>query len=43
VTGTMAEDGSDLEMSFTSAMPEVGEATFRMRVVSERIGDCAAE
>lgn len=40
VTGTMGENGSDMEMSFTTTMPEVGEATFRMHVVSERIGDC---
>lgn len=40
VTGTMGETGSDMQMSFTSTMPGVGEATFRMHVVSERIGDC---
>ena len=40
VTGTMGETGSDMEMSFSTNMPGAGEATFRMQVVSERIGDC---
>lgn len=41
VSGTMGESGSDLEMTMATTMPQVGDSTMRMRVVSERIGDCA--
>ena len=40
MTGTMSETGSDIEMSFKTQVPEMGEATIRMHLVSERIGDC---
>ena len=40
VTGTMGAEGSDMEMGFSTTIPGGGEATFRMHVVSERIGDC---
>lgn len=41
MTGTMGEQGSDMVLGFTSTMPEVGQVTMRMRMVSERIGDCS--
>lgn len=40
LTGTMTETGSNMEMSFKMQVPQAGEATMRMRMVSERIGDC---
>jgi len=43
MTGTMAEDGADMQMSFKTQVPELGEATIRMRMVSQRVGDCTAE
>jgi Protein of unknown function (DUF3617) len=41
LTGTMTETGSNMEMSFKMQVPQAGEATMRMRMVSERIGDCS--
>lgn len=40
LTGTMTETSSDMEMSFKMQVPQAGEATMRMHMVSERIGDC---
>lgn len=40
LNGTMTETGSDMEMSFKMQVPQAGEATMRMHMVSERIGDC---
>lgn len=39
--GTATEDSSDLEMSFTQPIPGAGDSTIRMRVKSQRTGDCA--
>lgn len=39
VAGRTAEEGSDLRMTYTLPL-QSGEGTLRMRVVSERIGDC---
>lgn len=39
LTGTMAGDGANMVMGFAMPMP-TGEATIRMRVVTERVGDC---
>lgn len=41
LSGTMTETGSDMEMSFKMQVPQAGEATMRMHMVSERIGDCS--
>ena len=41
MAGTMNETGSDVEMTFKTQVPEMGEATIRMRLVSERVGECA--
>lgn len=41
MTGTMGETGADMEMTFKTQVPEMGEATIRMRMVSERVGECA--
>ena len=41
LTGTMTETSSDMEMSFKMQVPQAGEATMRMHMVSERIGDCS--
>lgn len=41
LAGTMTETGSNMEMSFKMQIPQAGEATMRMRMVSERIGDCS--
>lgn len=43
MTGTMAEDGADMQMSFKTQVPELGEATIRMRMLSQRVGDCTTE
>lgn len=40
LNGTMGETGGNMEMSFKSQVPELGEATIRMRMISERVGDC---
>jgi hypothetical protein len=40
MNGTMGETGGNMEMSFKSQVPELGEATIRMRIISERVGDC---
>lgn len=40
MTGTAAGERADMEMQFTQVVPDMGEGTIRMRVVSERIGDC---
>lgn len=41
LNGTTTTEGSDMEMSFTQAIPNMGDSTIRMRVKSERVGDCA--
>ncbi|WAT17788.1 DUF3617 family protein [Aurantiacibacter sp. MUD11] len=41
MTGTATETGSDMEMAFNQPIPGVGDATIRMRVISERTGDCS--
>lgn len=41
MTGTMSETGSDVQTSFKTQVPQVGEATIRMHMVTERIGECA--
>lgn len=41
LNGTMTETGSNMEMSLKMQVPQAGEATMRMRMVSERIGDCS--
>lgn len=41
MTGTMTETGSDVQTSFKTQIPQAGEATIRMHMVSERIGECA--
>ena len=40
MTGTIGETGGNMEMSFKTQVPELGEATIRMRMISERVGDC---
>ncbi|MFC3098729.1 DUF3617 domain-containing protein [Alteraurantiacibacter palmitatis] len=40
LNGTMTETGADMTMSFKSQVPDLGEATIRMRMVSSRVGDC---
>jgi hypothetical protein len=40
--GTASEEAADLEMSFTQPIPGAGDSTIRMRVKSQRTGDCAA-
>jgi len=41
LAGTTTEDGSDMVMTFTQSIPEMGDSTIKMRVKSERTGDCA--
>jgi len=41
LTGTTTTEGSDMEMTFTQTIPNMGDSTIRMRVKSERVGDCA--
>ncbi|GAA0274902.1 hypothetical protein GCM10009127_14340 [Alteraurantiacibacter aestuarii] len=41
LTGTMDGNGADMVMSFSADMPGMGPGTIRMRVVSERIGECS--
>ncbi|TIX50606.1 DUF3617 domain-containing protein [Alteraurantiacibacter aquimixticola] len=41
LTGTMASDGADMEMAFVSELPGMGDARIRMRVKTERIGECS--
>ncbi len=41
LTGTMDSDGADMVMNFSADIPSMGPASIRMRVVSERIGDCS--
>jgi len=40
--GEMRADGSDMTMAMEQEMPNVGNTRMKMRVQSERIGDCAA-
>ena len=42
MTGTATETSSDMSMSMTNTVPEMGEMAMRMRMVSERVGDCPA-
>jgi hypothetical protein len=39
--GTATAEGSDIEMTFTQPIPNVGDTTIKMRVKSQRTGDCA--
>lgn len=41
MTGTMSETGANMEVAFSSQVPEMGQANIRMRIVSERVGDCS--
>ena len=41
MTGTMNDNSSDVEMTFDQEVPEFGAIKMKMRVKSERIGDCA--
>jgi hypothetical protein len=41
LNGTMTETSSNMEMSFTMQIPQAGQATMKMRMVSERIGECS--
>lgn len=41
MTGTMSEEGADMVMTFDAEVPQMGKANIRMRVVSERIGECS--
>ena len=41
LSGTGGRDGSDMVMSFTQAIPGMGDGTIRMRVKATRTGDCA--
>ena len=40
MNGTISETGGTMEMRFKSQIPDLGEATIRMRMISERVGDC---
>ncbi len=40
--GQMSAEGSTMTMDMSQEMPNVGATTMKMRVTSERIGDCAA-
>lgn len=40
MSGTMAQTSADMELRFAQAIAQFGEGTIRMRVVSQRIGDC---
>ena len=40
LTGMMGADGADMEMMFSAPLPMMGDASVRMRMISERIGDC---
>ena len=41
MTGSMDSDGADIVMSFSTELPGLGQGSMRMRVQSERIGDCS--
>ena len=41
MTGTGTSTKSDMTMAMTGDMPGMGEMNMRMRIVNERIGDCA--
>ncbi|RPF72302.1 DUF3617 domain-containing protein [Aurantiacibacter spongiae] len=41
MTGTADETSSDMQMQFQQPVPGMGDASVRLRVRSERIGDCA--
>lgn len=41
MNGTMDSEGADMEMAFSHDIPGQGPATIRMRVMSERIGECS--
>lgn len=40
MTGTASGDSANMEMRFTQQIPQMGDGTIRMRVISERVGDC---
>ena len=40
LNGTTTTEGSDMVMSFKQAIPNMGDSTIKMRVKSERVGDC---
>lgn len=41
LTGTMSSEGADMEMAFSQDIPGQGQAAIRMRVLSERVGECS--
>ncbi len=41
LTGTMDATSADMEMNFSASLPQMGDAKIRMRVQSERIGECS--
>ena len=41
LAGTMDSTSADMEMNFSASLPQMGDAKIRMRVQSERIGDCS--
>jgi hypothetical protein len=41
MTGSSTGDSSDMVMNFSQTIPGMGEGKIRMRVQSERIGDCS--
>lgn len=41
MNGTMSSEGADMEMAFSHEIPGQGPGTIRMRVLSERIGECS--
>ncbi len=40
--GTMTSEGADMTMEMNQAVPEVGDVKMKMRMTSERVGDCPA-
>jgi hypothetical protein len=42
VSGTMEADRSDMTLSFKRPLPPLGEGDIKMKLTSERIGDCPA-
>lgn len=42
MTGTATETSSDMTMAMTTSVPQMGDMAMRMRMISERVGDCPA-
>lgn len=40
MSGTASEEGSNMEMTFQQDIPNMGDAQVKVRVQSQRIGDC---